>query len=233
MDLARVKQELSIRKQESVQLVKKIGSGDLKLGSLELGLNISDTLQKATIKSAFRGQDMLIYTFVTILVKRFVDSFGFSTKVNNNQIEIIAIDTLEKFSYETVEDIIIFFKMARSGRFGTTKRGVDSNLIFGEWFPKYLELKAEERENLKTIEKNEHKKDINNAAKVAYTYSKITEKEKFKQKQKFKERVKEYVDRETQNMDRQMLEDWIVEWEKDPQRKEYIDILKRKRREIK
>ncbi|MDB0600069.1 hypothetical protein PL373_02635 [Tenacibaculum maritimum] len=76
------------------------------------------------------------------------NSFAFATKLTDDQIDILTVDALDKFSHESLEDILLFFKMARSGKFGTTKRGVDSNLIFGEWFPMYLDLKSRERETV-------------------------------------------------------------------------------------
>jgi hypothetical protein len=52
-------------------------------------------------------------------------------------------------------------------------------------------------------------------------------------KKNFKKRVENYIDRITKNMDRQLLEDTITDWSRDPERKPYLDLLKRKRKTIK
>ena len=142
------------------------------------------------------------------------------------EIEIITIDAFEKFSYESLEDIILFFKMARAGDFGTTKRGVDSNLIFGEWFPMYLEKKADLREQNHEKQKNERNKLDVTIEDVEHTYKKAHEKRKL-------ETILTYIDKITKDFDRQMLEDLIIDWEKDSEKKNYIKYLKKKRLTIK
>lgn len=211
-----------------IELVKEITLKNSTISKLELSLKISDTISKPIIRTVFKDNGSTAFTFVTILVKRFIDSFGFSTKMTPLQIEMLTVDTLDKFNYETIEDLIIFFKMCRSGRFGTTKRGVDSNLIFGEWFPLYLELKSEERE--KIIEDNKHKtnEDRRGATEedVNITYNNI-------KKLNLKKHAQEYVDKISENMDRQLLEDTILDWSKYPERKIYLNLLKLKRKTIK
>ena len=53
------------------------------------------------------------------------------------------------------------------------------------------------------------------------------------EKKNFVKRVENYIDKITAYMDRQMLEDTILDWSKNPGRKPYLDILKRKRKTIK
>ena len=89
---------------------------------------------------------------------------------------MLTIDTLEHFSYESLEDIILFFKMARTGAFGSTKKGVDSNLIYGEWFPAYLEKKAQIRETNYTTEKSNRNNNNNNNNNNNKSTEKSTEK---------------------------------------------------------
>lgn len=179
------------------------------------------------MRSIFKKETSQIgFSVVNVLVTRFINSFGFSSKMDAMQIETLTVDTLEKFAYETLEDIVLFFKMARNGSFGATNRGVDSNLIYGDWFPKYLEKKAELREQIYLKEKAETSRTQATDDDVKATYDKIKEKLMIK-------KVEEYVERITLNMDRQLLEDTIVDWDKDPIRKPYLYILKRKRKELK
>ena len=192
-----------------------------------MNLTINQTFSKPNIRSVFKDENGSIgYSVVKVLVNRFIDSFGFSTKLNETQIETMTVDTLENFAYESLEDIILFFKMARTGKLGSTKRGVDSNLIYGEWYPAYLELKADLREQNYIKEKNDLSKNLVTMEDVKKTYEKNNN-------NKFTQKVIAFVDKITENIDRQMLEDLIIDWEKDTERKPYLYILKRKRQTIK
>ena len=194
---------------------------------MELVLSIDKCLEKPTIRSVFKNEFTQIgFSVVKVLVVRFMDSFGFSTKMNDIQIDTLTVDALEKFSYDSLDDIVLFFKMARSGSFGTTKRGVDSNLIFGEWFPMYLEKKAEIREQNYLKQKAEDSRTQATDEDVKSTYEKIAKKNMVR-------KVELYVEKIIQTMDRQLLEDTILDWSKDPIKKPYLDILKRKRKTIK
>lgn len=194
---------------------------------VEMNLTIDQTFSKPNIRTVFKNENGTIgFSVVNVLVNRFINSFGFSTKLSNDQIEILTVDTLENFKYESLEDIIVFFKMARTGKFGSTKKGVDSNLIYGEWYPAYLEQKADIREQQYQKEKNALNSKEITLEDVKKTYSKHQEKN-------FEKRVTAFVDKITKNIDRQILEDLITDWEKDPARKPYLNILKKKRITIK
>ena len=191
-------------------------------------LTIQQTFDKALIKSVFKGEAGQIgFSVVNVLVTRFIDSFGFSTKLNPTQIETLTVDILENFQYETLEDIIIFLKMARTGKFGSTGRGVDSNLILGDWFPKYLDKKAEIREQNYQIEKTEF---ISNNSAVDLYYKNIQKK---KEQKKIFDNMISDIDKMVLNMDRTMLEETILDWSKKDEMKPYLDYLKRKRLIIK
>lgn len=219
--------ELTIQTlQDIISLSKNIVSGNENVAYVEMGLSIENTFEKPLFRSVFKGENAKIgFSVVRVLVTRFMESFGFSTKMSDNQIDTLTVDTLEKFNYETLDDIILFFKMARSGSFGATKKGVDSNLIYGEWFPMYLEKKAEIREQNYSIKKGETSRMQATDDDVKATY------EKLKQKN-IRLKVENHVDEITKNFDRQLLEDLIVDWEKDPIKKPYLDILKCKRKII-
>ena len=213
---------------ETLDLAKNIVSGTLSVSVVEIGLTVYKTIDKPAIRGLFKNENGQIgYAVVKVLVNRFIDSFGFSTKLTESQLEILTVDTLEKFSYDSLEDIILFFKLARSGTFGTTKRGVDSNLIFGEWFPMYMEMKAEAREreyikNKKTITESTLSID-----EVKKSYEKI------KPNNSFRDRVLNYIDKITEGINRLELEDLIQAWSEDEQKKPYLRELKAKRLIIK
>ncbi|OUL59992.1 hypothetical protein [Flavobacterium sp. AJR] len=213
--------------EETLNLSKSIISGNAQMALVEMNLSIEQTFSKPNIRTVFKNENGTIgFSVVNVLVNRFINSFGFSTKLSNDQIEILTVDTLENFKYESLEDIIVFFKMARTGKFGSTKKGVDSNLIYGEWYPAYLEQKADIREQQYLREKNTLNSKEITLEDVKKTYSKHQEKN-------FEKRVTAFVEKITKNIDRQILEDLITDWEKDPARKPYLNILKKKRITIK
>lgn len=192
-----------------------------------MSLTINETFSKPNLRSIFVGDFSSVgFSVVKVLVIRFIESFAFTTKLNDDQIESLTVDTLESFAYESLQDVILFFKMCRSGKFGVAKKSVDSNLIFGEWYPKYLDKKAELREQNYNTQKNERNSTPITMEDVKKSYAKTD-------KKNFKKRVENYIDRITKNMDRQLLEDTITDWSRDPERKPYLDLLKRKRKTIK
>lgn len=216
------------KQQETLDLAKAIITKNINLGFYELQLSIDKTIDKPIIKSTFKNENSQIgFTIVSLLVNRFIDSFGFSTKLNESQIELLTVDTLEKFSYDSLEDIVLFFKLARSGTFGTTKRGVDSNLIFGEWFPMYMEMKAEAREREYIKNKKTITESTISIEDVKKSYEKI------KPAETFRDRVLNYIDKITEGINRLELEDLIQAWSEDEQKKEYLRELKAKRLTIK
>ncbi|MBT12095.1 MAG: hypothetical protein CMI02_08675 [Oceanospirillaceae bacterium] len=191
---------------------------------IEMNLTLSEADNKAKMRSVFKGETAQIgFSVVKVLVNRFLESFAFSTKLNDSQVEILTVDTLENFAYESLEDIILFFKMARSGKFGSAKKGIDSNLIFGEWFPQFMEKKAVLREQ------NQPKPELRQSA----TDEDILSYRKKLLQKKYKEKVQEHVDYITKNMDRQMLEDFIIDWQKDSEKAKWVYMLKEKRKQIK
>lgn len=193
-----------------------------------MNLSIKNTFDKGIMRSVFKDEAGQIgYSVVNVLVTRFIDSFGFSTKLNPTQIETLTVDILENFQYETLEDIIIFLKMARTGKFGSTGRGVDANLILGDWFPKYLDQKAQIREQNYEKEKKQFSESSNA---VELYYAKMRKQKAEKQKRELAEKQ---IDEMAKGMNRKQLEETISEWTKRPEMKPYLDYLKRKRQIIK
>ena len=214
--------------QKTLDLSKEIINGNVNVSVVEMGLTINNCLEKPNIRTVFKNEFAQVgFSVVKVLVIRFMESFGFSTKMNDSQIDTLTVDTLEKFSYESLEDIVLFFKMARSGSFGATKRGVDSNLIFGEWFPMYLEKKAEIREQ--NYIKQKESRMQSTEGDVSKTYTEIND--RIKNRQKIA-KIMAHVEEITKNADRQVLEDLIIDWQKDEKRKPWVYLLKQKRKTI-
>lgn len=90
------------------------------------------------------------------LVLRQAEFFNVRANLTDMQSVVLANDLMEVFNYETLEDVVLMFKLARQGRFGQVFGRLDSETIMGGWVPAYLELKAQERENHHRKEKGEH-----------------------------------------------------------------------------
>ena len=196
-----------------------------------MSLTIQQTLEEPNIRSVFKNDNATIgFSVVKTLVIRFMDSFGFATKTSDSQIEIITVDTLENFAYDSLEDIIIFFKMCRQGKFGATKKGIDSNLIFGEWLPMYFDLKSDARERYHQKFKEQEGRTVLSNEQIQKAYEKLTSKKTQEEKD---QKAKAHIDSLTEKMDRTMLEDTILDWSKKEEMKPYLDYLKRKRLIIK
>lgn len=213
------------KQQETLSLAKDLVSGKENIGFVENSLTVKSAFDCPTIKSAFKDYPEIAFSIVKLLVTRFLSSFGFSSKHSEDQIDIITTDLIDNFKYESLQDIILFLKMSRNGKFGTTGRGVDSNLIIGTWMPQYLELKADERE--RQYEKDKHK--LNEEAANAF----YARQQRKKMHEKMEQEFKDYVERMTKGITREQLETLIEKCSKVEEVKPYMDILKAKRREIK
>jgi hypothetical protein len=217
--------------QETLNLARHITQQKTSIATMEMKLTIKDVISKPTIRSVFRGQQetQLVFALVKLIVTRFCESFSFATKHTDSQIEAITIDTLENFSYDSLEDIVLFFKQCRQGKFGAVKRQVDANFIFGEWLPMYFESKSLEREKIKIDNQKSFKSQKIDLAIVKKEWEDL----KKANQPTMQQQVKQYVDKITKNFDREMLENTITEWGKCEKRKPFLRIIKAKRKIIK
>ncbi len=117
---------------------------DIALQESELTLRRASegTLIKALVKEDKKETFKLIFS----LIERMQQSFSFNNKMSDAQITTCAFDLMELMAYESLEDIVLLFKMARQGQLGGKIFRVDSHIITQEWLPVYMDLKAEELE---------------------------------------------------------------------------------------
>ena len=204
-------------------LANEILNGETSITTIERTATLERALGHPLLRSVFKGYDQQAFQVMHVIVRRFLDSFAFSTKMSPAQVETFTVDALDHLSYETLDDAVLFFKRARSGIYGVAKKGIDSNLVFGDWLPQYLEEKARAREKLVAAAR-----DTRTAtdAQVRHVYDEVN------RRNEKKERL-QAIDRFVANMDRQMLEDTIVSWQKDKETAPYVYYLKMKRRVIK
>lgn len=73
-------------------------------------------------------------------------TFKFSENMDLSQATILASDLLRYFKNESIEDIVLMFKMIRRGELGSGKGRLDHDIIFNVFVPAYFDKKAEIRE---------------------------------------------------------------------------------------
>lgn len=200
---------------------------------LEKNLNFDKAINGTKIQKLERTLgEINIAKVLTYLLMRFSEGFNVGKNLSKSQAPMIAIDIMEKYPYETIEDVVLMLKQVRQGIIGDGKDyKLDGQNILNKWFPEYLDRKYFEVERInqnthkelsKSIESTEHP--------VTQFYAK---RRREKAKKEADERMKAEIDEMVKSMDRQMLEDTISDWEKKNELKSYVDYLKAKRLKIK
>lgn len=212
--------------QKLIAVLVSKSEGELALFENELTLN--SAMQGTSLRKLSKVIDQKnTVKALVFLTTRLSDNFNVGKKFTEEQAIVMAFDLLEVFGYETMEDVVLMFKMARQGKIGDGKDfKLDSQTVFHKWIPEYLDLKAEHRENEHTKSKKLIDTLENNTS--FYDLQKL-KKEKSEQRKK----VIVYIDKITKDIDRNTLEKMIIEWNQDPIKKEYIALLKEKRLVVK
>lgn len=173
---------------------------------------------------------------VSYLLNKFALSFNVGKSLNSTQSVQLASDILEKYPYETIEDIVLMLKMVRQGIIGDGKDfKLDGQNVLGKdkWMDQYLNKKYTEFERLKKLETDQFKKEQNSEQHpVSIFYQKQREKKAREEKRK---KVELEIDNMVKSMDRQMLEDTIKDWElkNDEELNRFLPYLRSKRRVVK
>lgn len=195
----------------------------------EKKLNISNAINGTKLKKLERTiGEISTITAICYLINRFNSNFNVGKSLTQTQSAILASDIVEKYPYETIEDIVLMLKQVRQGIIGDGKDyKLDGQNVLSKWMPEYLDKKYSEFERIKK-EEFLPKKGENNAVDIFYMRRINKKKQEEKEAQ-----VKIEIDKMTKSMDRQMLEDTIADWQKKEDMKLYLPYLKSKRLEIK
>lgn len=171
-------------------------------------------------------------TAICYLLNRFNATFNVGKSLTMTQAALLASDIVEKYPYETIEDIVLLLKHVRQGHIGDGKDyKLDGQNFMTKWLPEYLDKKYLELEriNQREIASKSNEENIQKNA-VQQFYEKRNREKLAEIK---KQQMRSDIDEMVKNMDRQMLEDTISDWQKKPEMKFYIDYLISKRREVK
>jgi DNA replicative helicase MCM subunit Mcm2 (Cdc46/Mcm family) len=213
-----------------MQLMRCLGSNDeVGLIVFEKNLSISNAIDGTKLRKLEKEVgEVNTITAICYLLNRFNANFNVGKSLTTQQSATLASDIVEKYPYETIEDIVLMLKQVRQGIIGDGKDfKLDGQNVLAKWMPDYLDRKyAEvERQNQK---KNEVLPYENNA--VEQFYAKMRSK---KAKEEKDERIKSQIDEMAKSMIREQLEETITEWSQKEDMKPYLDYLKRKRLVIK
>lgn len=206
-------------------------NNEVELLVFEKNLKIENAIDglKLNKLSRYVG-DIPTITAICFLLNRFNLHFNFGKSLSSQQSAILASDIVEKYPYETIEDVVLILKQVRQGSIGDGKDyKLDGQNVMTKWFPEYLDKKYEQMENQKKKELAELNSKNDNDA-VSKYYAKIR-REKLQKKKD--EKAKSEIDKMCLYMDRQLLEDTISDWSQKEEMKPYLDYLKQKRKNIK
>jgi hypothetical protein len=225
---------LNISNQQSVRLMHCLASNDeVGLIVFEKNLSLSNAIDGTKLcKLEKVVGEINTITAICYLLNRFNSNFNVGKSLTKQQSALLASDIVEKYPYETIEDVVLLLKQVRQGILGDGKDyKLDGQNVLAKWFPEYLEKKYIEFERQKKKENliSENEKDIRSNAVYQFYEKRKAEKA---QKEK-REKIHQEIDEMIQNMDRQMLEDTILHWEKQPEMHPFLDYLKQKRLVIK
>lgn len=113
------------------------------LAKAEQTLTIRQSIETAPL-IAKQGEKKDVIKEIIRVIEFFLTVTG--KEMETFQIIVMSGDLYEKFKNDTLEDIILMFKMARMGDFGKVYK-FDTFIVM-DWANAYLERKSEEREKL-------------------------------------------------------------------------------------
>lgn len=200
---------------------------------LEKNMTISKAIEGTKIQKLEKAIGEINLTkVVTYLLMRFSESFNVGKNITTSQAPMIAIDIIEKYPYETIEDLLLLLKQVRQGIIGDGKDyKLDGQNILNKWFPEYLDRKYAEVERANKQLSQGYAAEMEDRNHPVNQYYERLRREKAQKERDSK--IKMEIDDMVQNMDRQMLEDTIDHWSRQDNLKPYLDYLKQKRQVVK
>ena len=222
-----IDQFLSSVKPVTAELVSIVAQQDfVKLAFYEKQMTLEKAIGGTTLKKLEKTiNEENLTILIVFLINRLSSNFNVGRKFTGDQAVMMAIDLIENFGYETLEDILLMFRMVRTGRIGDGKDfKLDSQTVFHKWIPQYLELKIDLRQKLHNREKEmsfENSLTIEDVKK-AYAKSKSTPQQK-------EDEINAEIDKITEGFNREDLENLILIWEKDISKKHIMRHLTKKR----
>lgn len=217
-----------------MQLMQCLGSNnEVALIVFEKNLKLSQAIDGTKLKKLEKEfGEINTITAICYLLNRFNANFNVGKSLTQQQAALLAADIVEKYPYETIEDVVLMLKEARQGIIGDGKDyKLDGQNVLTKWFPEYLDKKYAELERIRKQENSISSSEKTNRENAVQRFY-----DRRKQQQKQQEeivKVRAEIDEMVKNMDRQMLEDTIADWELKPEMQVYLDYLRQKRQVVK
>jgi len=213
-----------------MQLMQCLASNnEVELIVFEKNLTISNAIDGTKLRKLESAiGEINTITAICYLLNRFNANFNVGKSLTTQQSALLASDIVDKYPYETIEDIVLMLKQVRQGIIGDGKDfKLDGQNVLAKWMPDYLDRKYTEVER-KNQKANESLASENNAVEMFYA-----KRREQKAREEREQKAKAHIDEMVKSMDRPMLEDTIADWSKKEEMKPYLDYLKRKRLIIK
>jgi len=217
-----------------MQLMQCLASNnEVGLIVFEKNLSLANAIDGTKLKNLEKGiGEINTITAICYLLNRFNSTFNVGKSLSATQSATLASDIVEKYPYETIEDVVLMLKQVRQGIIGDGKDfKLDGQNVLAKWFPEYLDKKYFEVEKINKAKSDQIKAEQNSEEHpVSVFYRKQREKKLQEDRRKLAELK---IDEMVKNMTREMLEETILDWSKKEEMKPYLDYLKRKRRVVK
>lgn len=153
---------MSVCKNQTTALINSLANNnDTKLAFIESEMTFLNTYNGTLISKLSKENKGVTMKVIMYLLERLNDQFNMNLKLNRVQLVTISFDLLNKLKNETLEDVVLLFRMARLGELGGKLHRLDSHVIFNEWIPIYMEMKSIKREDLIREKREKNKIDLN------------------------------------------------------------------------
>lgn len=211
-----------------------LGSQDeVGLIVFEKNLNLKKAIDGTKIRVLEKGiGEINTITAICYLINRFNANFNFGKALNQTQSATLAADIVEKYPYETIEDIVLMLKQVRQGIIGDGRDyKLDGQNVLAKWMPEYLDKKYIEIERFHKQKQSEILKESdsdNHPVTIFYAQQRAK-----KALQERRKKMELEIDEMVKMMDKQILEDIIADWSKKTEMFPFLDYLKRKRQIVK
>ena len=127
------------------------------LVKLEQNLTVVESIKKSPL-IATQGSKIDVISQMIRVIEFFLEVTG--KELEGYQIQILAGDLYEKFKTDSLDDLVLMFKMARQGEFGKVYKFDTFSIM--EWADKYLDYKSATREKLITQRRKVKKPETTN-----------------------------------------------------------------------
>ncbi len=138
-----IKQELQPTTLTTLQQCTETKQAFNALVKLERNMSVSDAIINSPL-IVTQGNKISVVSQIIRIIEFFLEVTG--KELEGYQIQILAGDIYEKFKTDSLDDVVLMFKMARQGDFGKVYKCDTFEIM--DWCNKYLDHKSATRERL-------------------------------------------------------------------------------------